>query len=67
MSQQIDYYDNDIRLEGILFPTENPASNPIVLVVPTYAGIDDFTLEMGIELINEKGKEPKTRNSRSKK
>jgi hypothetical protein len=36
MSQQIDYYDNDIRLEGILFPTKNPASNPIVLVVPKW-------------------------------
>ena len=42
MSQQIDYYDNDVRLEGILFPTENPANSPVVLVVPTYAGRDDF-------------------------
>ena len=38
MSQQIDYFDNDIRLEGILFPAEDPANSPIVLVVPTYAG-----------------------------
>ena len=54
MSQQIDYYDNDIRLEGILFPTENPASNPIVLVVPTYAGRDDCTLEKA-KMMNQLG------------
>ena len=54
MSQQIDYYDNDIRLEGILFPTENPASIPIVLVVPTYAGRDDFTLEKA-KMMNQLG------------
>ena len=40
MSQQIDYYDNDIRLEGILLPNEKPASNPIVIVLPTYARRD---------------------------
>ena len=54
MSQQIDYYDNDIRLEGILFPTENPASSPVVLVVPTYAGRDDFTLEKA-KMMNQLG------------
>ena len=35
--------------------------------IPKKQNLDDFTLEMGIELINEKGKEPKTRTSRSKK
>ena len=45
MSKKIDYFDNDTRLEGILFPSDNPENSPIVLVVPTYAGRDDFTLE----------------------
>ena len=35
--------------------------------IPKKQNLDDFTLEMGIELINEKRKEPKTRTSRSKK
>lgn len=54
MSQQIDYFDNDIRLEGILFPAEDPANSPIVLVVPTYAGRDDFTLEKA-KMMNQLG------------
>ena len=54
MSQQIDYFDNDIRLEGVLFPTEDPANSPIVLVVPTYAGRDDFTLEKA-KMMNQLG------------
>ena len=54
MSEKVDYFDNDIRLEGVLFPTDNPAESPIVLVVPTYAGRDDFTLEKA-EKINQLG------------
>ncbi len=45
MSKKIDYFDNDTRLEGVLFPSDNAENSPIVLVVPTYAGRDDFTLE----------------------
>ena len=45
MSEKVDYFDNDVRLEGVLFPTDNPDSSPLVLVVPSYAGRDDFTLE----------------------
>ena len=37
MSEKVDYFDNDIRLEGVLFPTDKPKESPIVLVVPTYA------------------------------
>ena len=54
MSEKVDYFDNDIRLEGVLFPTDNPADSPIVLVVPTYAGRDDFTLEKA-EKMNQLG------------
>ena len=45
MKEEIDYFDNDIRLEGILYPSDNANNDPIVLVVPTYAGRDDFTIE----------------------
>ena len=54
MKEEIDYFDNDIRLEGILYPSDNADSDPIVLVVPTYAGRDDFTLEKA-KMMNEFG------------
>ena len=54
MSEKVDYFDNDVRLEGVLFPTDNPDSSPLVLVVPSYAGRDDFTLEKA-QMMNELG------------
>jgi len=54
MREEIDYFDNDIRLEGILYPSDNADSDPIVLVVPTYAGRDDFTIEKA-KMMNEFG------------
>ena len=43
MSEKVDYFDNETRLEGIFYPADNENS-PVVLVVPTYAGRDEFTL-----------------------
>ena len=54
MKEEIDYFDNDIRLEGILYPSDNANNDPIVLVVPTYAGRDDFTIEKA-KMMNEFG------------
>ena len=35
--------------------------------IPKKQNLDEFTLEMGISLINDKGKEPKTRKTESKR
>ena len=45
MGKVIDYFDDDTRLEGILYPHESNENAPVVLVVPTYAGRDQFTLD----------------------
>ena len=45
MGKVVDYFDDDTRLEGIFFPYEGNKNAPVVLVVPTYAGRDQFTLD----------------------
>ena len=45
MGKVVDYFDDDTRLECIFFPYECNKNAPVVLVVPTYAGRDQFTLD----------------------
>ena len=45
MEKIINYFDDEIRLEGIFFPCEENENAPVVLVVPTYAGRDEFTID----------------------
>ena len=45
MGNIIDYFEDDTRLEGVFFPLEENKNAPVVLVVPTYAGRDQFTLD----------------------
>ncbi|MBT4696046.1 MAG: carboxymethylenebutenolidase [Alphaproteobacteria bacterium] len=45
MGKVVDYFDDDTRLEGIFYPFEGNKNAPVVLVVPTYAGRDQFTLD----------------------
>ena len=45
MEKIINYFDDEIRLEGIFFPYEGNENAPVVLVVPTYAGRDQFTID----------------------
>ena len=52
MGKVIDYFDDDTRLEGIFFPHESNANAPVVLVVPTYAGRDQFTLDKAKSMNN---------------
>ena len=54
MEKIINYFDNETRLEGIFFPCEENENAPVVLVVPTYAGRDQFTLDKA-KLINTLG------------
>jgi dienelactone hydrolase len=45
MGNIINYFEEDTRLEGVFFPLEENKNAPVVLVVPTYAGRDQFTLD----------------------
>ena len=45
MTNIINYFDDDVRLEGMFFPLAGQEDAPVVLVVPTYAGRDQFTLD----------------------
>tara|TARA_Y200000002_G_scaffold220953_1_gene182411 strand:+ start:22 stop:729 length:708 start_codon:yes stop_codon:yes gene_type:complete len=45
MEKIINYFDDETRLEGIFFPCEENENAPVVLVVPTYAGRDQFTID----------------------
>ena len=45
MEKIINYFDDETRLEGIFFPCEGNENAPVVLVVPTYAGRDQFTID----------------------
>ena len=45
MEKIIDYFEDDLRLEGVFFPMDGNKNAPVVLVVPTYAGRDQFTLD----------------------
>ena len=45
MEKIINYFDDEIRLEGIFFPCEENENASVVLVVPTYAGRDEFTID----------------------
>ena len=52
MGKVVDYFDDDTRLEGIFFPYEGNKNAPVVLVVPTYAGRDQFTLDKAKSMNN---------------
>ena len=45
MGNIVNYFEDDTRLESVFFPLEGNKNAPVVLVVPTYAGRDQFTLD----------------------